>query len=92
MNSYVHQYPAALFSRVTESGYHGELNTGEILRSGHSQRSGQRRGLLGWLRPSSRGQGGEGAQAGQPRNRQAAHPAPAPHHFELKFHRERHAR
>jgi hypothetical protein len=86
MNSYVHQYPAALYSRVTDSGYRGEVNTGDVLRSGRVPQTGQRRRLLGWLRPSTSG------DAGRSRNRQSAHPAPAPHHFELKFHRERHAR
>jgi hypothetical protein len=86
MNSYVHQYPAALFSAVSETGYRGERNTGEVLRSGRVQQGGHRRRLLGWLRPSSNG------DAGQPGNRHPARPAAAPHHFELKFHRERHAR
>jgi hypothetical protein len=86
MNSYVHQYPAALYSVVSETGYRTERNTGDILRAGRVQRAPGRRKLLGWLRPTSSG------DAGQPRKRQAAHPAPAPHHFELKFHRERHAR
>jgi hypothetical protein len=87
MNSYVHQYPSALYSVVSETGYRTERNTGEVLRSGRVQRAGQRRRLLGWLRPSSNG------DASQPRDSlQPARPAPAPHHFELKFHRERHAR
>jgi hypothetical protein len=86
MNSYVHQYPAALYSVVSETGYRTERNTGELLRSGRVQQAGQRRRFLGWFRPSSH------ADAGQSPKRQPAHPAPAPHHFELKFHRERHAR
>ena len=91
MNSYVHQYPAALFSVVSDSGYRSEANTGEALRSGHGERVNQPRRLFGWLlRPSS--QQADDASGSRSNGRRAAHPAPAPHHFELKFHRERHAR
>jgi hypothetical protein len=89
MNSYVHQYPAALFSVVSDTGHRSEANTGEVLRSGRGARVTQRRRLFGWLRPSSNHADSEAAQPG---NRLPTRPAPAPHHFELKFHRERHAR
>ncbi|HEX4428906.1 MAG TPA: hypothetical protein VHZ96_06535 [Frankiaceae bacterium] len=34
MNSELHQYPAALYSSVSEIGYRSERFTGEVLRSG----------------------------------------------------------
>jgi hypothetical protein len=91
MNSNVHQYPAALYSAVSEFGYRSERYTGEVLRSGSSNRAnranrgGHRRPRLRWLRPSRNG------ESSQPRDRQPARPAAAPHHYELKFHRGRHA-
>jgi hypothetical protein len=91
MNSYVHQYPAALFSVVSDTGFRHEANTGEVLRSGRGERVTPRRRLFGWLRPSSNGPSSN-ADGSQPSNRLRARPTPAPHHFELKFHRERHAR
>jgi hypothetical protein len=86
MNSNVHQYPAALYSAVSEFGYRDERYTGEVLRSGRANQAGHRRLRLRWLRPSARG------ETSQPRDRQQpARPAPSPHHYELKFHRGRHA-
>jgi hypothetical protein len=38
MNSQLHQYPAALYSSVSEIGYRAERYTGESLRSGSDRR------------------------------------------------------
>jgi hypothetical protein len=74
MNSYVHQYPAALFSAVTESGYRGERFTGEALRSGRALRSEARRPKFRWLRRGASG-------TSRVRNRVITPvPAPSPHH------------
>ncbi len=45
MNSQLHQYPAALYSSVSEVGYRAERYTGETLRSGKakSERAQRRR-------------------------------------------------
>jgi hypothetical protein len=53
MNSELHQYPAALYSAVSEIGYRRERFTGEVLRSGSgNQRSNHRRPRLSRLRLS----------------------------------------
>jgi hypothetical protein len=86
MHSYLHQYPASLYSSVSDSGYRSERFTGEVLRSGRANRSESRRPRLRWFR---RGLAGDAAQPRE--RRQPARPAPSPHHYELKFHRARHA-
>jgi hypothetical protein len=74
MNSYVHQYPAALYSAVTEAGYLGERSTGESLRSGRTMRSEARQPKFRWLR-----RGASGTR--RVRNRVITSiPAPSPHH------------
>ncbi len=81
MNTYVNQYPAALYSCVSEFGYRTERYTGEALRSGRANRAARQRSLLGWLRPASRSR----------ERREPARPAPSPHHYELKYQRGDHA-
>ncbi len=51
MNSELHQYPAALYSSVSEMGYRSERFTGEVLRSdGGLPRGAHRRPRLSQLR------------------------------------------
>jgi hypothetical protein len=51
MNSELHQYPAALYSAVSEIGYRSERFTGEVLRStGGLPRGAHRRPRLSQLR------------------------------------------
>ncbi len=50
MNSQLHQYPAALYSAVQETGYRAERFTGEVLRSGRTTPRHERRPLLARLR------------------------------------------
>ncbi len=51
MNSQLHQYPAALYSAVAETGYRNERFTGEILRSGKTKTRGtHRRGIFRRIR------------------------------------------
>ena len=74
MNNYVHQYPAALYSAVSESGYRDERFTGEVVRSGRHLRSEAR---TPWFRRLRRAASG----GSQRRNRvMTPIPAPSPHH------------
>lgn len=58
MNSELHQYPAALYSSVSEIGYRSERFTGEVLRSGSSfPRGAHRRHRLSQLRLWLTGEG-----------------------------------
>ena len=58
MNSELHQYPAALYSSVSEIGYRSERFTGEVLRSGSSMaRGAHRRPRLSQLRLWLSGEG-----------------------------------
>jgi hypothetical protein len=51
MNTETRQYPAALYSAVSEIGYRSERYTGEILRSGRSvPRGAHRRSMIARLR------------------------------------------
>ena len=51
MNNNTHQYPAALYSAVSEIGYRSERFTGEVLRSGKRvPRGAHRRHLVARLR------------------------------------------
>lgn len=50
MNSQLHQYPAALYSAVQESGYRAERFTGDVLRSGRTTPRHERRSFLARLR------------------------------------------
>ncbi len=58
MNSELHQYPAALYSSVSEIGYRSERFTGEVLRSGSGLPRGvHRRPRLSQLRLWLAGEG-----------------------------------
>ena len=72
MNNVMNQYPAALYSAVTEVGYRGEQFTGEVLRSGGARRAAHRRARFSWLRMPAFGSG-EGAPAGRRQSRPAHH-------------------
>jgi hypothetical protein len=51
MNSELHQYPASLYSSVSEFGYRSERFTGEVLRSGRGGSHGShRRSFLSKIR------------------------------------------
>jgi hypothetical protein len=51
MNNDTRQYPAALYSAVSEIGYRSERFTGEVLRSGRGvQRGAHRRSRIARLR------------------------------------------
>ena len=58
MNNITHQYPAALYSAVSEIGYRSERFTGEVLRSGRDvPRGAHRRHLIARLRQAFAGDG-----------------------------------
>ena len=58
MNSELHQYPAALYSSVSEIGYRTERFTGEVLRSGRGlPRGAHRRARLSQFRLRLTGEG-----------------------------------
>ncbi len=60
MNTQLHQYPAALYSSVSEVGYRAERYTGETLRSGKARGDGHRRSLFGRIRQAFGHRGSRG--------------------------------